>query len=68
MGVTFAFLQVDIVPAVLFIGATTLVLSAIGVKVGSIFGDRLKSKAELAGGLILIGMGSKILLEHTLFS
>ena len=68
VGVTFAFLQVDIVPAVLFIGATTLVLSAIGVKVGSIFGDRLKSKAELAGGLILIGMGSKILLEHTLFS
>ena len=68
VGVTFAFLQVDIVPAVLFIGATTLVLSAIGVKVGSIFGDRLKSKAELAGGLILIGMGIKILLEHTLFS
>lgn len=68
VGVTFAFLQVDIVPAVLFIGVTTFVLSAVGVKVGSIFGDRFKSKAELAGGLILIAMGIKILLEHTLFS
>ena len=68
VGVTFAFLQVDILPAVLFIGVTTFVLSAAGVKVGAVFGSRFKSKAELAGGLILIGMGIKILLEHTLFA
>lgn len=64
VGVTFAFLQVQIVPAVLFIGIITLTLSTIGVKVGNIFGSRYKSKAELAGGIILIIMGIKILLEH----
>lgn len=64
VGVTFAFLQVQIVPAVLFIGIITFTLSAIGVKVGSIFGSRYKAKAELAGGIILIIMGIKILLEH----
>jgi len=68
VGVTFAFLRVDIVPAVAFIGATTFLLSAAGVKVGSVFGSRFKSKAELAGGLILIGMGVKILAEHTLLA
>lgn len=68
VGVTFAFLQVDIVPAVAFIGVTTFVLSAAGVKAGSVFGARYKSRAELAGGLVLMGMGIKILLEHTLFS
>ena len=67
VGVTFAFLQVDnIFLAVAFIGATTFVLSAAGVKVGAAFGVRFKSRAELAGGLILIGMGVKILIEHTL--
>lgn len=64
VGVTFAFLQVDIIPAVLFIGVITFVLSTLGVKVGNIFGCRFKSKAELAGGIILILMGTKILLEH----
>ena len=68
VGVTFAFLQVDILPAVLLIGATTFLLSAAGVKVGSAFGVRFKSRAELAGGLILMGMGVKILLEHTLLA
>ena len=68
VGVTFAFLKVDIIPAVLFIGVTTFVLSAMGVKVGSVFGVRYKSRAELVGGMVLIGMGLKILLEHTLFS
>ena len=68
VGVTFAFLQVDILPAVLFIGVTTFILSAAGVKVGTVFGSRFKSKAELAGGLILIGMGIKILLEPTLLA
>ena len=64
VGVTFAFLQVHIIPAVSFIGITTLVLSMIGVKVGNVFGVKYKSKAELAGGIILICMGVKILLEH----
>lgn len=69
VGVTFAFLQVDnIFLAVAFIGVTAFVLSAAGVKVGAAFGVRFKSKAELAGGLILMGMGVKILVEHTLLA
>jgi len=64
VGVTFAFLQVQIIPAVLFIGIITFILSTLGVKIGNIFGCRFKSKAELAGGIILIIMGTKILLEH----
>lgn len=64
VGVTFAFLQVDIVPAVSFIGIVTFVLSMIGVKVGNIFGVKYKSKAEFVGGAILILMGIKILIEH----
>lgn len=64
VGVTFAFLQVDILPAVGFIGTITFLLSAVGVKIGNVFGIKYKSKAELAGGIILIIMGFKILLEH----
>ncbi len=64
VGVSFAFLKVDIVPAVIFIGVITFILSALGVKLGNVFGARYKSKAELAGGIILILMGTKILLEH----
>ena len=64
VGVTFAFLQVQIIPAVSFIGVITFTLSTLGVKAGNIFGCKFKSKAELAGGIILIVMGSKILLEH----
>ena len=64
VGVTFAFLRVNIVPAVSFIGICTFTISAIGVKIGNIFGTKYKSKAELAGGIILILMGTKILLEH----
>ena len=64
VGVTFAFLEVRILPAVSFIGVITFLLSALGVKIGSIFGTRYKSKAELAGGVILILLGIKILLEH----
>lgn len=67
VGVTFAFLQVQIVPAVSFIGTTTLVLSVVGVKIGNVFGCKYKSKAELAGGAILILMGVKILIEHIFF-
>lgn len=64
VGVTFSFLQVNILPAVTFIGITTFFLSALGVKIGNVFGVKYKSRAELAGGLILIILGSKILLDH----
>lgn len=64
VGVTFAFLNVDIVPAVCMIGLITFCFSAAGIKIGNVFGARFQSKAELAGGVILILMGSKILLEH----
>ena len=64
VGVTFAFLQVRILPAASLIGATTFLLSALGVYIGHIFGLRYKAKAEIAGGVILIGIGLKILLEH----
>ena len=64
VGVTFAFLQVNIAPAVSFIGVITFVLSALGVKMGHVFGSKYKSRAELAGGVILILMGIKILIEH----
>ncbi len=64
VGVTFAFLRVEIAPAVSFIGLTTFVLSAIGVGIGAAAGSRCKSAAELFGGLVLIAMGAKILLEH----
>lgn len=64
VGITFAFLQVPIVEAVSIIGITTFVISVIGVYVGNFFGNRYKKKAELAGGIILILIGVKILLEH----
>ena len=64
VGITFAFLQVDIVPAVALIGVTTFVLSVIGVKIGNIFGAKYRSFAEIAGGIVLILLGCKILLEH----
>lgn len=62
-GVTFAFMSVSIVPAVLLIGVTTFVLSALGVRIGSQFGEKYKSRAELLGGVILIVMGVIILLQ-----
>ena len=64
VGVTFAFLKVQIIPAVSFIGSITFLLSIVGVKVGNVFGTRYKAKAEIAGGIILILIGVKILLEH----
>lgn len=64
VGITFAFLRVNILPAVGLIGITTFTLSIVGVKVGNLFGSRYKSRAELAGGVLLILMGIKILLEH----
>ncbi len=67
VGVGFAFLNVQIVPAVLFIGVVTLVLSMAGVKIGNVFGAKYKRWAELAGGVILVLMGLKILIEHLFF-
>lgn len=67
VGVTFAFLKVQIVPAVSFIGIVTFVISCAGVLIGNRFGAKYKSKAELAGGLVLVCMGVKILVEHLFF-
>lgn len=64
VGITFAFLNVHIMAAVSFIGIVTFVIAAAGVKIGNIFGTKYKSKAEIAGGIILILLGVKILLEH----
>lgn len=64
VGVSFAFLSVDILPAALLIGVTTFLLSAAGCYIGRVFGAKYKSGAELAGGIILILIGDKILLEH----
>jgi len=64
VGVSFAFLTVNIVPAVSFIGVITFVLSMAGVKLGHVFGLKFKSKAEFAGGALLVLLGVKILLEH----
>lgn len=63
VGVTFAFLKVNILIAVIFIGCITFVCSAAGVKIGSVFGTKYKSKAEIFGGIVLILIGLKILLE-----
>lgn len=63
VGVSFAFLQVKIIPAVSFIGVITFLFSAVGVKIGSIFGDKYRSKAEICGGAILILIGLKTLLD-----
>lgn len=64
VGVGFAFLDVNITAAAGFIGTVTFILSAAGVRVGSVFGAKYKSRAEITGGVILILMGAKILLEH----
>ena len=64
VGITLAFLNVALIPSVTFIGVTTFVISAIGIRIGNIFGMKYKSRAEFAGGVILICIGLKILLEH----
>lgn len=66
VGVSLAFLKVNIWSAVLIIGLMTGAFSAAGIYIGNIFGNRYKSKAEFAGGLILILIGTKILIDHTL--
>ena len=78
VGVTFAFLEVRILPAILLIGLTTFffsgagvkignVFAGAGVKIGNVFGLKYKSSAELLGGIVLIGIGLKILIEHLFF-
>lgn len=64
VGITFAFLEVQILPAAGLIGVTTFLLSFVGIYIGNAFGTRYKSRAELAGGIILVVIGVKILLEH----
>ena len=64
VGVSFAFLKVNIIYAAAFIGITTFICSLIGIKVGNLFGSKYKAKAEIAGGVILIIIGCKVLLEH----
>lgn len=64
VGVTFAFLQVEMIPAVCMIGGVTFLFSMIGIWIGNLFGKRYKTRAEIMGGLILILIGLKILIEH----
>ena len=68
IGITFAFLKVNIWLAIAVIGCTTFVISAAGIKVGSVFGEKYKAKAEFFGGAVLICLGIKILVEHLFFS
>lgn len=67
VGVSFAFLCIDLWLAVAIIGITTFVFSVAGLKIGNVFGNRYKSKAEFTGGVVLVLMGVKILVEHTCF-
>ena len=64
MGAGFAFLNLSILPTVSLIGAITFVLSSSGVRLGSLFGSRFRAAAQLTGGLILLFMGTKILIDH----
>ena len=68
VGVTFAFLKVNIWKSVLVIGITTFLFSFFGVKIGNVFGSRYSKTAEIVGGVILIMLGIKILVEHLFFS
>ena len=67
VGVTFAFLEINIILAIIIIGITTFLFSIMGVKIGNVFGDKYEKKSQIVGGVILILMGIKILLEHTVF-
>lgn len=67
VGITFAFFEVSLLLSISIIGIITFIICVFGVKVGNVFGEKYKSKAEMAGGLILIFMGAKILIEHLFF-
>lgn len=64
VGITFAFLEINIIFAILIIGIITFCISMAGVKIGNIFGNKYEKRAQITGGVILILMGAKILLEH----
>ena len=64
VGVSFAFLKIDITIAAICIGIITFILSLIGVKLGNVFGEKYKQKAEITGGIILIFIAFKMILEH----
>jgi manganese efflux pump family protein len=64
VGVTFAFFKINIFSAAIIIGLITFFLSMVGVKIGNIFGTKYKSKAEFIGGLVLVLLGIKIIVEH----
>jgi len=64
VGISFAFLSINIASSITIIGVTTLILSFLGVIIGNKFGAKFKAKAEIAGGIILLLIGIKILLEH----
>ncbi|MBO5364739.1 MAG: manganese efflux pump [Clostridia bacterium] len=64
VGITFAFLKVEILPAICFIGAVTFVVSVLGLMIGNVFGCKYRTKAEVFGGIVLIFIGLKILTEH----
>lgn len=64
VGVTFAFLKTNLVLAISIIGVITFIISVLGVVIGNKFGDKFQNKAELVGGIVLIIIGLKILLEH----
>ncbi len=64
VGITFAFFDVNLILAISIIGVITFIVSLLGVKVGNRFGDKYQNKAELMGGIILVLLGIKILLEH----
>lgn len=64
VGITYAFLSVSIIESAIIVGMVTFILSICGVKIGNKFGDEYQNKAELLGGIILIFIGTKILLEH----
>ena len=67
VGVTFAFLKINIVNALLVIGATTFIISFVGVLIGNIVGKKLGNKANMLGGIVLILIGVKTLIQHLFF-
>ena len=64
VGVTLAFFSINIITAIAIIGLITFIISVCGVKIGLLFGERFKSKAEFAGGVVLLLLGMKIIVEH----
>ena len=64
VGVTFAFLKISIIEPIISIGIITFILSLLGVKIGNIFGEKYKKHSQIAGGVILILIAIKILLER----